>query len=167
MSEFVAALGIVGLVAQLAQYGQQLSVKLITFTQVVSNADAILKDVSSDISMTSLILGDLQRHLANDEEGRLMSENSVKSAETTVQECMTVFRELDEMLTKSMKNLEGGKGARAWEKLKWSFVDGQMKLLKSNLDRLKAELTLMLNVLIYASTVRDRYNPSIPNWISI
>jgi hypothetical protein len=46
-----------------------------------------------------------------------------------------------------------GRGTIALEKLKWPFKQPKMELLSSNLDRLKASLTLMLQVLNYARDV--------------
>lgn len=47
-------------------------------------------------------------------------------------------------------------GTVPFEKLKWPFKQPKMELLRSNLDRLRASLTLMLQVLSYARDVSKR-----------
>jgi len=163
MAEGLAAVGVVASIAQLADYGLQLSVKLFTFGQAVYHADKSVRDISNDVSLTSSVLKELGGVLKRDDEARLLSEQAVKAAEQTVKECLRVFKELDDALASSMTKMgltqDAGKkkpGASAIARFKWPFLQPKMELLRSNLDRLKASLSLMLNVLIYARGLSDK-----------
>jgi len=164
MAEALAAVSVVASVAQLADYGFKLSVKLFTFGQTVYYAEKSVRDISTDVSLTSSVLKELGDTLKRDDEAKLISEQAVLAAEQTVKECLRVFKELDEALSSSMGKMgmlgsEGkkkSKGAMALEKLKWPFMQPKMELLRSNLERLKASLSLMLNVLIYARGLREK-----------
>ena len=46
------------------------------------------------------------------------------------------------------------------EKLRWPFLQPKLQLLRSDLDKLKATLLLMLNVMTYARQLSERYGLS-------
>lgn len=168
MAEVIAALGVVASVAQLADYGFKLSLKLYKFSSAVASADDTIKSISSDVSLTSTVLQELCLIIKSDD-SHVVSENAVNATSQTVRECMAVFDQLNSALDKSMGNLgmdidsgenEGKRRAKrstiTLERLKWPFKQPKMELLRSNLDRLKASLTLMLQVLSYARDVSSR-----------
>jgi hypothetical protein len=72
MAEVLAAIGIVATVAQLADYGFKLSVKLFTFSQAVSTADHSIKEISNDVSVTSTVLQELG-HIIKSDDSRVVS----------------------------------------------------------------------------------------------
>ncbi len=165
MAEVIAALGVVASVAQLADYGFKLSIKLYTFSKAVSTADESIKSISNDVSLTSTVLKELCQIIKSDD-SHVVSATAIEATEQTVQECMLVFDQLNDALDKSMANLgimELGekkkikRGTVALEKLKWPFKQPKMELLRRNLDRLQASLTLMLQELSYERAVSDRY----------
>jgi len=164
MAEVLAALAVVASVAQLADYGFKLSVKLFNFSEVVSSADKSIAGISSDVSLTSTVLKELCQIIKEDE-SRVVSEGALIATAQTVKDCLSIFEELEAALDKSVGVLAGGgsdgKGKASkrrivGEKLKWPFKQQKMELLRSNLDRLKASLTLMLQVLSYARDVSNR-----------
>jgi hypothetical protein len=165
MAEVIAALGVVASVAQLADYGFKLSVKLYTFGESVYTADKSIKIISNDVSLTSTVLNELCRVLESDEE-HVVSNNALEATRHAVDECLVVFQQLNDALDKSLGNMgmlekldrktKVKRGTVALEKLKWPFKQNKMELLRSNLDRLKASLTLMLQVLSYARDVSSR-----------
>lgn len=162
MAEVVAAIGVVASVAQLADFGFRLSLKLFTFSKAVASADSSIKDISNDVSFTSTVLKELCQIL-QDDESHVVSENAVEATSQTVKECLVIFEQLNEALDKSLANLgmlenkgKANRGKVALEKLKWPFKQNKMELLRSNLDRLKASLTLMLQVLSYAQDISSR-----------
>jgi hypothetical protein len=165
MAEVIAALGVVASVAQLADYGFKLSVKLYTFGESVYTADKSIKTISNDVSLTSTVLKELCLIIESDEE-HIVSNNALEATRHTVDECLAIFQQLNDALDKSLGNmgmlekLDGKtkvkRGSVALEKLKWPFKQNKMELLRSNLDRLKASLTLMLQVLSYARDVSSR-----------
>jgi hypothetical protein len=162
MAEAIAAIGVVASVAQLADFGFRLSVKLFAYSKAVASADTSIKDISNDVSLTSTVLKELCQILQSDE-SHVVSENAVEATSQTVKECLLVFEQLNDALDKSLANLGVGqsngkakRGLVALEKLKWPFKQNKMELLRSNLDRLKASLTLMLQVQSYARDLSNR-----------
>lgn len=165
MAEAVAVIGVVASVAQLADYGFKLSVKLFTFGEAVYAADRSIKSISNDVSLTSTVLKELSEILKADTSNHV-SDRAIDAAQQTVTECLAIFEELDKALEKSLENLGAldhdrkkkvNKGAATLERLKWPFKQSKMDILRSNLDRLKASLTLMLQVLSYARELSARY----------
>lgn len=165
MAEVIAAIGIPASVAKLADYGFKLSIKLFTFSQAVSTADQSIKSISDNVSPTSTVLQELC-HIIKLDESHVASATAVEATQRTVRECLQVFEQLNDALDKSLGNLgklETGEGKRrfkrgtiALEKLKWPFKQAKMELLRSNLERLKTSLTLVLQVLSYARDVSNR-----------
>lgn len=169
MAEAIAALGILASIAQLADYGFKLSIKLYTFNSTISSASSTISSISNDVSLTSTVLRELCQIIKSDD-AHVVSENAILATKQTVDECLKIFGELDDALNKCLvrmgldigkndeeRKLRKGKGNVVLERLKWPFKQPKMDLLRSNLDRLKASLTLMLQVLSYARDVSSRY----------
>lgn len=167
----MAELGIIASVVQIADVGLRLSIKLYTFGEVVASADRSVVSISKDISLTSGVLKELGQVLEKDKETRTFSENAVQTADGIVKECLEVFQEMESMLVKKMPSLAGGDGKDArggertkraivlLERLKWGYLQPKLQLLRSNLDRLKSTLLLMLNVITYARQISGKYVP--------
>jgi hypothetical protein len=160
MAEALAALGVVASVAQLADYGFKLSIKLFAYSEAVYKADKTIRSFSNEVSLTSAVLKELSNILGA-EECRYVSERAVEATHTTVKECSAVFDQLDKILEKSMgSNLNSGlepSKISTFERFKWPFLQPKVDLLRSNLDRLKASLTLMLQVLSFARDISKQY----------
>lgn len=165
----MAELGIIAAVAQIADVGLRLSIKLYTFGEIVASADRSVISISKDVSLTSGVLKELGQILAKDRETRTLSENAVQTADGIVKECLEVFQEMETILVKKLPSLGGrgkeGRGERVkratamLERLKWGYLQPKLQLLRSNLDRLKSTLLLMLNVITYAEQVSEKYVP--------
>jgi hypothetical protein len=162
--EALAALGAVASLAQLADYGFQLGTKLYTYTAAVSKADSSIGSLSNEVSLTAAVLKELGI-LFETEEACYVSSQAVEATKQTVAECFKVFEQLDAILEKSFASsasTERGKGLlklKTKEKPMLPFFQPKIDLLQSNLDRLKASLTLMLQVLSYARDFSERYVP--------
>lgn len=152
----IEILGIAASVVQIAELGGKLSVKLFTFSRKIKNADRSIDSISRDIAATGAVLQQLGHELKNDEELRLCSSEAVCTARGLVDDCNRVFLELDDAL--------GGKGPKTsthrlvvlgWkDRIKYPFLEAHIELLRSNLERLKSSLLVMLNVLIFAEQLR-------------
>ena len=162
----MAELGIIASVVQIADVGLRLSIKLYTFGEIVASADRSVISISKDVSLTSGVLKELGQILDQDRETRTFSENAVETANGVVKECLEVFREMEDTLVKRLPNLGSGKegnGERVkratvmLERLRWGYLQPKLQLLRSNLDRLKSTLLLMLNVITYARQVSEKY----------
>ena len=158
----MAELGLLASVVQIADLGVRLSLRLYTFGEAVASADKSIISISKDVSLTSSVLKELGKSLEKDQESRICSENAFQTADGIVKECLEVFDSMDKALTKSMSRLrlqDSEKRIRtvaAFERLRWPFLQPKMQLLRSNLERLKSTLLLMLNVLTYARQVATK-----------
>ena len=149
--------------------GLRLSIKLYTFGEIVASADRSVISISKDVSLTSGVLKELGQILDKDKETRTFSENAVQTADGVVKECLEVFQEMENILVKKMPSLAKGDGRHGksgertkramvmLERLKWGYLQPKLQLLRSNLDRLKSTLLLMLNVITYARQVSGKY----------
>jgi hypothetical protein len=162
MAEALAVIGVVSSVAQLADYGFKLSIKLFSYSEAVSRADKSIQSLSNEVSLTSVVLKELGEILQRDE-AKYISKTAVEATHGTVKECLEVFHGLMNILEKSLPKNEGverrGVGVprlKITDKMKWPFLQPKVELLRVNLDRLKASLTLMLQVLNYAKDLAGR-----------
>ncbi|KAL9075186.1 MAG: hypothetical protein Q9161_001872 [Pseudevernia consocians] len=164
----MAEVGIIASVVQIADVGLRLSIKLYTFGETVASADRSVIAISKDVSLTSGVLKELGHTLDRDRATRTFSENAVQTADGVVKECLEVFQEMENILVKKMPSLargdgrDGVSGARTkkamvmLERLRWGYLQPKLQLLRSNLDRLKSTLLLMLNVITYARQVSGK-----------
>ena len=88
-----------------------------------------------------------------------------------MQECSKVFREKDALLLKKLPHIQSGPieskiRATMLKRLRWPAIKGKIEFLKSNLDRMKSTLTLMLNVIIFAKQVLERSVSVSSNFLS-
>ncbi|CAG8972612.1 hypothetical protein HYALB_00005381 [Hymenoscyphus albidus] len=164
MAEVITILGVAASVAQLADYGIKLSIKLFSYSQAVSQAPVTIKELSNDVSLTSTILQELCKILKSNQ-AHVVSSSAIEATQQTADECLAIFKQLNDALEKSLVTLgiaesehveKARKGRVVLEKLKWPFKQPKMELLRLNMDRLKASLTLMLQVLNYAGSISCR-----------
>ncbi|KAL8768482.1 MAG: hypothetical protein Q9209_005273 [Squamulea sp. 1 TL-2023] len=161
----MAEVGIISLIVQIADVGLRLSLRLYTFGETIASADGTISSISKDVSLTSTVLKELGCNLEKDKEAQICSETAIKTAEDVVQECLKVFQEIDAMLEKTVASSgSSGEPKAKWTtimagKLKWPFLQPKMQLLRSNLDKLKITLLLMLNVMTYARQLTERTQP--------
>lgn len=151
------AVGIVASVIQIADLGARLSVKLCTFSHKVKHADSNIRNIGSDVALTCSVLRELGDNLKKDEQSRLYNMRAVETAEGVIGECMKVFTELEGAIDGHGSGGDGAKNGvfrRIGKGVKFSLVEPQVELLRSNLERLKSTLLLMLNVIIYAGQLR-------------
>lgn len=151
----IEILGIAASVLQIADLGGRLSVKLFTFSRKIKNAHKSIDSISQDIAATGAILHQLGSELKKDEQLRLCSPEAVSTAKELVQECNRIFVELNTALDGGKSQTQGGRLILGWkDRLKFSFLEPQIDLLRSNLERLKSSLAVMLNVMIFAEQLR-------------
>lgn len=160
----MAEIGLVGTIVGLATTGVKLSLTLYTFSETVSAADKDIKNIARDVSLTSAVLEELGANLRQDEQAKLYSNKALQTAGEVVEECEAVFKDLDAVMRKTMaervskKGIRTGKSSLSFlDKLKWLFMQPKVEFLRTNLERLKSTLLLMLNVLTYARDLRAGY----------
>ena len=158
----MAEIGLLASIVQVADIGFRLSLRLYAFGETVVSADRSISAISNDVSLTSSVLKELGSILANDT-SRIYSDDAIKTADAVVRACSKAFKDMDDMLLQKLPHLHAGdveKQSRAsliLERLRWPAIKGKIELLRVNLDRMKSTLTLMLNVIIYAKHVAERY----------
>ena len=151
----MAELAAVASIIQIADVGFRLSVKLFTFAETIANADKAIGFTSKDVSITSSVLKQVGEVLKKDQSFRTYSPEAIKTATAIVTECSQVFQEMDRILSERVPNISsnrGDRGSRATmtlERFKWPYWQPKIRLLRSNLDRLRSTLVVMLNVIIY------------------
>jgi hypothetical protein len=82
MAEALAAIGAVASIAQLADLGFKLSIKLFAFGEAVANADRSVKSLANEISLTSTVLRELGDVITSNENH--VSPRAVEATEKTV-----------------------------------------------------------------------------------
>ncbi|KIW34538.1 uncharacterized protein PV07_01315 [Cladophialophora immunda] len=158
----IELIGLAASILQIADLGWKSSYKLYAFSKRVHDAGRAIELVSQDIAATGAILKQLGEEVRKDEEttpaSRLGTHGLVVAASKLVDECQTLFREIDQGITGE----EGSKVILGFkQKLKWSYLGPRVDLLRTNLERLKSSLALMLNVLIYAEQQRSRQGAAV------
>lgn len=151
----VEIIGLAASVLQIADYGWKTSYKLYAFSRKVHDAGKTIELISQDIGATGAVLKQLGDEVAKDEKAnpgsRLCSQGLIDAASKLVEECSGIFKEID----LSIGGKDGNKVVLGFkQKLKWSYLEPRVELLRANLERLKSSLALMLNVLMYAEQVR-------------
>ena len=145
-------LGIAGSVLQIADLGGKLSVKLFVFSRKIKSADKSINSISQEIAATGAVLQQLGNELAKDEHLQLCSKEAISTARRLIDDCNKVFSELDCSLDGRVSDSTLVLGWK--QRLKFPFLETRIELLRSNLERLKSSLMVMLNVVILAAQVR-------------
>ena len=141
----MAEIGLIASVIQVAGAGLTLSNTLYQYADSVSSADKRIRDIAQDVKLTSFVIDELGRIFKQDETAALISKNAVNTAEETVRECSNVFTEMEAALKKSKKNTLG--------RLMLPFREPKLELLRTNIDRLKSTLQLLMQVLTHAHQI--------------
>lgn len=158
MAEFAAIASII----QIADIGFRLSLKLFTFAQTVANADEAILSTSRDVSLTSSVLKEVGELLKADQSSRTYSATAIGTATAIVTECSDVFKEIEKILVEKVLNIKSNcrdkilttLTLKPWERFKWSYWQPRLQLLRSNLDRLRSTLSVMLHVITYQRIVK-------------
>lgn len=157
-------LGVPASVVQIADLGARLSVKLFVFSRKIKSADKSIDTISQDIAATGAVLQQFGKELSKDENAQLCSKEAISTTQSLVDGCRKVFAELDDALDGRVSN---NSVVTSWrQRLKFPFLEAQIELLRSNLERLKSSLLVLLNVLIFAAQVKRsvRLRLSLPHW---
>lgn len=148
-------IGIVASIIQVADLGAKLSVKLCSLCHTVKTANQSMRSLSSDVALTCSVLHELGKTLEQDSWTKLYSERAMFTAKAVLGECESVFQRIDNAIEKQNQASEKTRFLRGAKKLTNTFLGRDLELLKSNLERLKSTMLLMLNVIIYAGQIRQ------------
>lgn len=145
----MAEIGLVASVLQVAGAGLKLSQTLYQYADGVTTADRRIKDIAKDLQLTSFVIEELSNIFQLESSSTVLSEKAIKTAHDTVKECAHVFVEINKAITKTKKNSLG--------KFLLPFRDPKLELLRSNIDRLKSNLQLLMQVLTHAHQIASQY----------
>lgn len=153
------AVGVAASIIQIADLGAQVAIKLSTFYRKVKQANEDIQNLSTDVALTCTVLKQLGDNLQQDEQVKLYSPDAFSVAKEIMRECEKVFRQIenameDDVSTSVTSSTVKSRFQRAARKLHFVFLEPQLSVLQSNIDRLKSTMLLMLNVIIYAGQVR-------------
>lgn len=79
-------IGVIASLAQIADLGIKLSVKLCSFYRRVKDANQSIQSLSSEVSLTCAILQELGATLRQDEQAKVCSEKAFKTAQEVLDE---------------------------------------------------------------------------------
>jgi hypothetical protein len=137
-------LSLVSSILQVTSFGLSLSRTLHGYRAAVVGAEKRLSGLDKDIEFTSRIISQLGSHLQDSRVQALVSEETIQLAQDAVAECKAIFQDMEDLVTKIRS---GGSMAR----YTIYFRDGKIELLRSNLDRMKGNLNLLVSVIIHGT----------------
>lgn len=156
--------GIVASIVQIADLGARISVKLCSFYRTVKDANQYMQSLSSDVSLTCSVLNELGNTLKQDEKAKLYSPEAFKTAQEVLSECKSVFEGIDKAMEEEKQESAKNAFLRRARKLTVAFMGPNLDVLKSNLERLKSTMMLMLHVIMYAGQIRQLVYPRDKNY---
>ncbi len=145
------AVGLAASIVQIVSTGVQASVYLYNFAETVSSAGKAVREISSDISLTTSVLEQLKIMLESEKDHETASKEAFSAAETLIQECSNIFEAIVALIEKHFPDL--GPGCRRRSKLnflKWPVIQPKIELMRSNLEKHKTKLILITQVLTLA-----------------
>jgi hypothetical protein len=147
------ALGVAASVIQVADLGTKLSVKLFSFYRQVKNANQSIQSLSSEIALTSAILRELGESLKTEESWKLCSDEAFRTLKHVLDQCRSVLGQIQGVINHTKQS---GKSRlqHITEKFRLVMLEPSLDPLKSNLERLKSTMLLLLNVIMYAGLIR-------------
>ncbi|KAG9190481.1 hypothetical protein G6011_08569 [Alternaria panax] len=137
--------GLVASVVQLVGADLKLSQALYQCADGVATANRRIKNVANEVNLTSLVIQELGDIFKQDETANLISANAVSAANETIKECSIVFMEIEVIVNKTKPEKMG--------RLISPLRDSKIELLRSQIDKLKSTLELLMQVLIHAHQV--------------
>ena len=138
-------LALVASIVQVSSFGLKLSKTLHDYGAAVMGAEKRLAGLDRDIGFTSGVLSELDTLLNDSRVQALVSEQSIGLARDAVAECDGIFQAMEGVAANIRKNGLG--------KFKMYFRETKIELLRSNLDRMKGNLTLLMGVINHATQI--------------
>lgn len=162
-------IGIVASIAQIADLGAKLSVKLFTVSRTIKGAQRSIQGISEEIAVTSTVLSQLGTELKKDVQGDLYSAEAITTTKGIMAGCRDIFKQLERAISTDGPGAPGGGPSATLtdlkKRLKFTFMESQIDGLRSKLERFKSSLLVMLNLLIFAGQIRRFVLSKIfPSW---
>ncbi len=137
-------ISLISSIVQVASFGLSLSRTLHDYVAAVVGAEKRLKGIDKDIELTSRVISELGSRLGDSWVQALVSEDTIRLTQDAVAECEAIFQAMEDAVAKIRST-----GSMA----KWTmyFRDSKIELLRSNLDRMKGNLNLLMGVIIHGT----------------
>ncbi len=137
-------ISLISSIVQVASFGLSLSRTLHDYGAAVVGAEKRLKGLDKDIELTSRVISELGSRLGDSRVQALVSEDTIRLTQDAVAECEAIFQAMEDAIAKIRST-----GSMA----KWTmyFRDSKIELLRSNLDRMKGNLNLLMGVIIHGT----------------
>ncbi|CRG92462.1 hypothetical protein PISL3812_09523 [Talaromyces islandicus] len=149
------AVGIVSSIFQIADLGARVALRLCTFRHQVKQAESSIQNLSKDVSLTHTVLRQFGDNLLQNDQIQLYSPNAFATAQEIRTECERLFREIESAMDRDLSICvsRGVKNPfhKLSQKLHIVFKEPQLDVLQAKLDRLKNNMLLVQNVIIFAS----------------
>lgn len=156
MAEVVAVLG-------MANAGFKLSITLFAFAEAIGSADKEIVRTAREINLFSQVLKFLALSLERGRKTGSISQSAFETSAEIIEECRSLFDELDAMIVKSTSTKKvvkmQGDAMIAMDREKmvvpfsqrflYLFRKSKVDTLRRNLESLKTSLQVMLSVLNY------------------
>ena len=145
----------------IAAEGIKLSKTLNTFVGQVRFAEKEIKGIATDVESTSIVLKQYGENLKLESESMICSFEFFQNTTRALNACAMCFKDIDTLLKESATVVEneGVDGTvkytmKTKNRIRWPWQQSKVAVLRSDLDRQKANLLLMLEVMKHA---RDRH----------
>ena len=149
----MAEISLIASVVQVINTGIELSISLYSYAEKVSSASKSVKNIASEVKLTSTVLEKFRDLLEQERHHRTANEEFFGAADELIKACLEVFTDIQNLLQKHFShitNRHAGRRELIQEKLKWPFLQKKIELLRSNLEKRKASLHLMVSIITFA-----------------
>ncbi|THY33692.1 hypothetical protein D6D00_00819 [Aureobasidium pullulans] len=133
-------------VGGLASLGIQLLQGLNKYAGSALDSKGRIKAISTDISLTVQVVQALDTTIQDDANREMMNDDAEKLAKAAVVQCQKIFTKIQVTLP----DIDPA-GIRKRDFVTWPFIEPKLELLRGNLEKVKATLQLLMNVIIFAA----------------
>ncbi|KAK8228375.1 hypothetical protein HDK77DRAFT_486868 [Phyllosticta capitalensis] len=140
-------LGVVASAIQVADLGFRLSKNIYSYAEAATTADVRITHLGRDVKLTSVAIKELGRVFEDAKVQALLRDEASDAAFEAMDACKSIFQSIGSALEKS-------KSSKL--KLNWPFRQVKIELLNADLDRLKSTLMLLMEVLQYARSTKQK-----------
>ena len=141
-----SVLGIVASIICVAGAGLRLSFLLNTVGCEIASAGIEIHSISKGVSLFSLLLKQVGQALQDSDS--VHSSEALETAQEISRECQMVFDEIQEMLDRLLtRRTDGSLKPSVQQRFRWCFKKGRVQYLLAQLESLKLNLLLMLQIL--------------------
>jgi hypothetical protein len=146
-------IGVAASIIQVADLGTSLSVKLFSFYRRVKNANETIQLLSNEVALISAILRELGESLKGQEASKLCSDEAFQTLKCVLQQCRDVLRQIEKVVCMNEQSSKS-RLQQVTGKIKLFLLEPSLDPLKTDLERLKSTMLLLLNVIMFAGKVR-------------